>query len=49
VVEGEVAVGHSDQRFDERGALTDDNLREELQEVVDALLDEVRSRVSAAA
>jgi chromate reductase len=49
VVEGEVAVGHSDQRFDERGALTDDNLREELQEVVDALVDEVRSRVSAAA
>jgi len=49
VVDGEVAVGHSDQRFDERGRLTDDNLREELQEVVDALVDEVRSRVAAAA
>jgi len=49
VVEGEVALGHSDDRFDEQGRLTDDNLREELQEVVDALLDEVQSRVAAAA
>jgi chromate reductase len=49
VVEGEVALGHADDRFDERGSLTDDNLREELQEVVEALVDEVRPRVAAAA
>jgi hypothetical protein len=48
-VEGEVALGHADDRFDERGSLTDDNLREELQEVVEALMDEVRPRVAAAA
>src|SRR5690348_4250562 len=38
IVDGEVAVGHADQRFDERGRLTDDNLREELKQVVDALV-----------
>jgi chromate reductase, NAD(P)H dehydrogenase (quinone) len=40
VVEGEVAVGHSHTRYDERGELTDASLREQLQAVVDALIAE---------
>jgi chromate reductase, NAD(P)H dehydrogenase (quinone) len=40
VVEGEVAVGHADSRFDAEGRLTDDNLREQLEEVVQALVAE---------
>jgi chromate reductase, NAD(P)H dehydrogenase (quinone) len=40
VVEGEVAVGHADTRFDAEGRLTDDNLREQLEEVVQALVAE---------
>src|SRR6266540_3565650 len=31
VVEGEVAVGHAPERFDEDGSLVDDQLREQLQ------------------
>lgn len=42
VVEGEVAIGHAHQRFDESGRLVDENLREQLAEVVDALLAEIR-------
>ena len=38
VVDGEVAAGHAHQRFDEDGLLVDDDLREQLVEVVDALL-----------
>ena len=38
VVEGDVAVGHAPTRFDEEGHLVDDDLREQLAEVVDALL-----------
>jgi chromate reductase len=38
VVEGDVAVGHAPTRFDEDGALIDLELREQLGEVVDALL-----------
>jgi chromate reductase, NAD(P)H dehydrogenase (quinone) len=49
VVEGEVAVGHAPQRFDERGGLTDENLREELAEVVETLADAARARVLVAA
>src|SRR6266852_2888511 len=44
VVEGEVAVGHAAQRFDESGRLNDESLGEQLQEVVDALLAEVSLR-----
>jgi chromate reductase len=40
VVEGEVAVGHAPTRFDEGGSLVDVDLREQLAEVVDALLAE---------
>jgi chromate reductase len=49
VIEGEVAVGHAPQRFDERGRLTDENLREELAEVVETLADAARARVLVAA
>jgi chromate reductase len=49
VVEGDVAVGHADERFDEQGRLTDDNLREQLQEVVAALVAETAPRVAVAA
>ena len=38
VVEGDVAVGHAPTRFDEDGYLVDADLREQLGEVVDALL-----------
>jgi chromate reductase len=46
VVEGEVAVGHAQTRFDDDGNLTDDDVLEQLREVVSLLVDE--SRVSAA-
>src|SRR5947208_16387327 len=49
IVEGEVAIGHAPQRFDERARLTDGSLLEQLQEVVDTLVDEVRSRAAVAA
>jgi chromate reductase len=49
VVEGELALGHAHQRFDADGALVDANLREELQEVVDTLVAEVRPRAAVAA
>ena len=44
VVEGEVAVGHAPTRFDEKGRLEDESLREQLQETLDALLAEVEAR-----
>ena len=40
VVEGDVAVGHASDRFDEDGRLVDDDLREQLAEVVRALVAE---------
>src|SRR5205809_3189157 len=40
VVEGDVAVGHAPTRFEEDGSLIDLELREQLGEVVDALLAE---------
>ena len=48
VVEGEVAVGHADTRFDEQGRLIDDDLREQLAEVVDGLIAAARARVPQA-
>jgi chromate reductase, NAD(P)H dehydrogenase (quinone) len=48
VVEGEVAVGHAPERFVD-GRLLDENLLEQLQEVVDALVAEIRPRQSVAA
>jgi chromate reductase, NAD(P)H dehydrogenase (quinone) len=49
VVEGDVAVGHAPTRFDEEGHLVDDDLREQLAEVVDALLVEAGARRLVAA
>jgi chromate reductase len=49
VVEGEVAVGHAQQRFDEDGRLADDDLREQLGEVVDGLVTVTRARELVAA
>ncbi len=40
VVEGEVAVGHAQTRFDENGTLTDENLVDQLSEVVGTLIAE---------
>jgi len=48
VVEGEVAVGHAHERLVD-GRLLDENLLEQLQEVVDALVTEVRPRNAVAA
>ena len=41
VVEGEVAVGHADTRFDEDGRLNDPNLEEQVAEVARTLLAEL--------
>jgi chromate reductase, NAD(P)H dehydrogenase (quinone) len=49
VVEGQVAVPHAHQRLDEDGRLLDEVLRGEVEELVDALLAEVRPLVAAAA
>ena len=49
VVEGDVAVGHAPTRFDEDGNLVDDDLREQLAEVVQALLAEAGARALIAA
>jgi chromate reductase len=49
VVEGELAVGHADQRFDGDGTLVDESLREQLHEVVEALVAAVEPRILAAA
>ena len=40
VVEGEVAVGHAQTRFDEQGNLVDDDIREQLEEVAATLVAE---------
>ena len=48
VVDGEVAVGHAQQRFVD-GRLVDSNLSEQLQEVVAALVAEIRPRAAIAA
>ncbi len=44
VAEGEVAVGHAAERFDEHDRLTDENLEAQLREVIVTLLQEVRDR-----
>jgi chromate reductase, NAD(P)H dehydrogenase (quinone) len=49
VVEGEVALGHAHDRFDDAGRLVDENIDEELREVVHTLLDESRPRAAVAA
>ena len=48
VVEGEVAVGHAQTRFDDDGRLNDENLAEQLEEVVTMLVAELQpARVAA--
>jgi chromate reductase len=47
VVDGEVAIGHAHQRFDETGVLTDENLRDQLAEVLGTLLAAAQLRVAA--
>jgi chromate reductase, NAD(P)H dehydrogenase (quinone) len=49
VVEGDLALGHAHERFDEVGRLRDANLREELQEVVDTLVAQIYAREAIAA
>jgi hypothetical protein len=49
VVEGDVAVGHAHQRFGPDGLLADDDLREQLAEVVGALVAVTRARDLVAA
>lgn len=48
VVDGEVAVGHADRRFDEAGRLVDETLREQLREIVEALVEQSAPRAVAA-
>lgn len=43
VAEGEVAVGHAGERFDENGRLNEPNLEQEVREVVVTLLGDARS------
>jgi chromate reductase len=49
VVDGELAVGHAHQRFDDDGRLNDEALAEQLREVVDTLLAAAAERVEALA
>ena len=49
VVEGEVAVGHAQTKFDAAGRLVEQSLREQLDEAVRALLEETPARQFAAA
>src|SRR5205814_10283613 len=49
VVDGEVAVGHAPTRFAEDGRLEDEQLEEQLQETINALLAEAEARALAAA
>ena len=49
VVDGEVAVGHAQTKFDSDGRLVEQSLREQLDEVVRALLDETSARELAVA
>jgi chromate reductase, NAD(P)H dehydrogenase (quinone) len=49
VVDGEVAFGHAHQRFDADANLIDDALREQLQEVAEALYAAAELRLAAAA
>jgi chromate reductase, NAD(P)H dehydrogenase (quinone) len=49
VVDAEVAVGHAPARFDEEGVLTDDEIRAQLVETLEALLAETPARAFALA
>ena len=47
VVDGEVALGHAHERFDERGVLLDEEARSQLRDVLGLLVEAVRLRRSA--
>lgn len=49
VVEGDVALGHAQQRFDEHGRLVDEEIREQLDELVFELVTAAQPRVAVAA
>jgi chromate reductase len=49
VIEGDVALGHAPERFDESGRLADDDIREQLEEVVAGLVEAAQPRVAVAA
>jgi chromate reductase, NAD(P)H dehydrogenase (quinone) len=49
VVEGDVALGHAPQRFDEHGRLVDEKIREQLGELVFELVTAAQPRVAVAA
>ncbi len=49
VVDGELALAHAHERFDEHGRLHDGEYAEQLAEVVQALLDAARARTAVAA
>ena len=49
VLDTELPVGQAHTRFDERGRLADDDLREQLRDVVAGLASEVDARLAAAA
>jgi chromate reductase, NAD(P)H dehydrogenase (quinone) len=49
VVDAELALGHADTRFDEDGALHDDEVRAELGAVLDTLIAEAQARPDAVA
>jgi chromate reductase len=49
VVDGEVAMGHAHEQFDERGRLTDPSLQQALKDTLSLLVAEVRPATAAAA
>jgi chromate reductase len=49
VVDAEVAVGHADRHFDERGALVDEDRLTELADAIEALVNEARPELAAVA
>jgi chromate reductase len=49
VVEGDVALGHAPERFDEDGRLVDEDAREQLEEVVSGLVEAAMPRIAVAA
>ena len=49
VLDPELAVGNAGSRFDEAGPLADDFVRDQLEEIVAALVDSARARDAVAA
>ena len=49
VIEGDVALGHAPERFDDEGRLVDEEALEQLAEVLDGLVTAAMPRVAVAA